>query len=122
MRLIQSARRLGVAAGCSVAMLAAADASVPSAAHAVQVNWNCGVQPTGTWCMYSVRHSYWRSKAHYPGSYVCTKLIRDSDGGFIGQACGTSDAEYTFGGPLVLAKPLSYNGSSPHTIFGNAWY
>lgn len=96
--------------------------SLPSQASATQVNWNCGVQSVGTWCLYDVRHTYYESKAHYPGNSVCTKVILDSNGSTYASACGTSTISQTFCA-CYLTKPLSYNGGpNAHTIFGNAWY
>jgi hypothetical protein len=107
-------------------LLAAAAASVTAfaapTARATEIDWNCGVQSVGWWCLLDVRHSYYLGEAHYPGNNVCIKFIKDSDGSLYAASCATSWADLSVCGCLLL-KPLTYNGGpDPHTIFGNAYY
>jgi hypothetical protein len=117
-----SMRRL-LAAALAVAALSAVSAVGPSApsAQASTYSYDCGVLATGTWCLGTVRHTYYGADATYSGNTVCAKLIRDSDGADLGSSCSVS---YVYFGltPVYLAKPLVYNGSAPHTILGVGYY
>lgn len=94
----------------------------PPEARAADVPFNCGVLEVGHWCLQNTRHSYYASTAEYYGNYVCTKLIRDLNGAFLGQACGRNFA-YLSITRVYLSRGLVYNGGpSRHTIFGHAYY
>lgn len=114
-----------------VVVLAASFAGVVSVspAAATQVNWNCGVLPLGSWCLYTFRHTYFYNSAHYDGSggpvYVCEKTIRDSDGSTYQQSCGLTFVDASFSNCCTLLKPLvqnAVNSDGPHTINGTAAY
>lgn len=87
--------------------------------------FTCGVIPSGQWCLYNVRHSYFFAQATYPGSgsvYVCEKTIYDSTGGDHQVACGYSYVDASFP-PVSYLKPLAGNFSgSNHTVNGDAAY
>jgi hypothetical protein len=112
---IVCAAALGLCAPSVVAL------SAPSQAHAGDYPFNCGVLSVGSWCYFSERHTYYGSSAEYGTNYVCTKLLRNLDGTFLGQACGDGLA-YLQINPVYLSNPLVYNGGpAPHTIYGHGY-
>jgi len=91
--------------------------------HEREIDWDCFV-PNGGWCILHVRHSYDYSAARWPyrdNVYVCTKLIRDSNGSDYARACGYRFAGLDTTNNGILLKPLLYQQSGDrNTVFGKA--